>query len=195
MRAVLGHVMDTPQNNIRVFRGGRLVAPLGSDGATSSSPSCAPLVDADLTDLFGSAPGTTPSGFLADLLTKVLQQPATPDGGTVLEAVQTMQRLEVDIETLYPAVKEWLKGHVLESEPRVVDLVKMAHATCPPKVGTIHCQSSMQKGLRGETDTAYEALGNEYQAQRSNVVEGCRGQEAGRAQGLAIWKQPRKTVH
>eukprot|EP01006_Ploeotia_vitrea_P037679 TRINITY_DN66159_c12_g1_i1.p1 TRINITY_DN66159_c12_g1~~TRINITY_DN66159_c12_g1_i1.p1 ORF type:complete len:546 (+),score=96.61 TRINITY_DN66159_c12_g1_i1:144-1640(+) len=113
MRKVLLRLLKRPQNNLRIFRGGKMVAPTVKEGAaTLSCPDCTDDVTDALKDCFGNLEPhqadtekkeehndvgeedtSSTCHCLMDLVTKTLLA-ATTEKGTVLECLLKVHRLD-----------------------------------------------------------------------------------------------------
>eukprot|EP00667_Euglena_gracilis_P001310 EG_transcript_1309 len=143
---VLYRLLDTPQNNLRVFYEDALLVPQ-QEGKASSVQSGKGVLDTRLEHLLGAS-GLPPSLYLCELLAKALIQEGPQGTPPLLSKILNLQRLGLDIEVLWPLVKDGV--HELQQIYHVdpLDVNAVAQALSPPH--PIHCQSVQQRERRGE---------------------------------------------
>eukprot|EP00667_Euglena_gracilis_P002209 EG_transcript_2209 len=156
-QSVVHRLLDTPQNNLRVFYGDALLVPQ-QEGVASSMQSGKAVLDARLRALLGGDGGgaAPPSLYLSELVAKCLLRPTADTAAPLLKKIRDLQRLGLDIETLWPLVKDNVKElqQIYHVDPIDVSAVVQALPPCPP----LYCQSLLQRDRRGQRPATLEQL-------------------------------------
>ena len=128
---------------------------------------------------------SAPSQYLSDLVAKCLVRPTTPGGVPLVRKIQNLQRLGLDVETLWPFVKVrprmlalglmWVGRGELNSQ-------FVRHSICPPSL-PFHDASS-EFGLECVAPRANRQYNTNREEPDSNVssfpMQLCREQKQGK---------------